>query len=61
MKKLLNYLSKLNWKGFLIAFLVCAFGGGLNDNITSIEEWFILILIIALPFSLLVLIIGKSI
>lgn len=57
---MLDKIKKLNWYGFSIVFLLCAAGATANKNVNSFLEWTMLMLIIGLPMSIVVLIIGRE-
>lgn len=66
MKKIINYLKKLNWTGAIFIVLlgmIAAFSNKNvinNENIINWECWLGIVLFFVLPLSLFPLIIGKK-
>jgi hypothetical protein len=59
MKNIRSKIKELNWFGFIIVFLLCSLGACLNENVTGLEDWLVLMIFIGFPISLLVLIMSK--
>ena len=55
-----EYLKKLNWSGFFILLVLTMLGAAANKHISCVIDWVFLVAIIGIPFSLLVLFIGKK-
>lgn len=61
MKNIRNKIKKLNWSGFVIVFLLCSLGAIINENVSNIQEWLVLMILIGLPISILVLFLGREV
>lgn len=58
--KIKDFTKSLNWFGAIIVFVLCALGAISNKNVTNFMEWAFLILIVGLPFSIIILFIGRD-
>jgi len=60
MNRVKQYISKLNWFGFIFVMALAMLGVTSNRSVESIEQWLIFVLVIGLPFSLFFLFAGKD-
>ena len=54
------YLSKLNWSGFIFMWLLCMIGATSNENVNSIQQWALLVVVFGVPISAFFLFAGKE-
>lgn len=54
-------IKGLNWFGFIIVLLLCSLGAMINENVSNIQEWLVLMGLIGLPISILILFLGKEV
>lgn len=57
---MINYLKRLNWRGFVFVILLSMIGALSNKNINTFFEWLILVCLFGIPFGLFFLFAGKE-